>query len=457
MSENPTLPPDFLESLRLQLGETEASQLQEALQHTPSPVSIRFNPYKIHTPPTGTAVPWCRYGYYLPERPSFTLDPLFHGGGYYVQEASSMFLEYLFRQVAEEGATPRRILDLCAAPGGKSTLLATLAGVEGLVVANEVIRSRASILADNALKWGIGNIAVTHNDPAHFAAFEHFFDWVVVDAPCSGEGMFRKDPNARSQWSASNVALCASRQRRILSDIWPTLRPGGYLIYSTCTFNPQENEENIAWIQSQYDCAPVTLTPPPDAWGVVCDRVQEAPVFHFYPHRVEGEGFFTAILRKGEGRLRERTPKPRKTLFQSLSKQETAQAAAWVGQPEYMRFYKINDTVYGYYAAAVAPMRTLAENLTMIHSGVPLGQFFGSKLKPAHALALFHDLRDETPSVSLDQEMALRYLRKQEIEPQRFAEGLNRVCYEGLGIGWIKRIGQRTNNLYPPNLRILTM
>ena len=241
------LPELFRSRTTESLGTSEAERLFAALDNGESPVSIRFNPYKIGSQPEGRQVPWCRYGYYLDERPQFTLDPAFHGGAYYVQEASSMFLEAIFRQIFEPDAAPR-ILDLCAAPGGKTTLLSTLAGAEGLVVANEVIRQRASVLAANAVKWGIGNIVVTNNDPAHFAPFEHYFDLIAVDAPCSGEGMFRKDPAARTEWSEQGVKLCAARQRRILSDIWGSLRPGGILIYSTCTFNAAENEENIAWL-----------------------------------------------------------------------------------------------------------------------------------------------------------------------------------------------------------------
>ncbi len=220
-------PQAFTERLHLTAG-ADTPVLLDALQGTP-PVSVRWNPYKTQSPAQGTPVAWCRYGRYLPLRPSFTTDPLFHAGAYYVQEASSMFVEHLLRSAAEpDGA---RILDLCAAPGGKATLYATLAGGEGIVVANEVIRNRALTLADNIRKWGIGNTVVTNNDPAHFAGLSEWFDIVAVDAPCSGEGMFRKHPEAREEWSEANVQLCAGRQRRILSDAWEALRPGGLLIY----------------------------------------------------------------------------------------------------------------------------------------------------------------------------------------------------------------------------------
>ena len=410
------LPELFRSRTTESLGTSEAERLFAALDNGESPVSIRFNPYKIGSQPEGRQVPWCRYGYYLDERPQFTLDPAFHGGAYYVQEASSMFLEAIFRQIFEPDAAPR-ILDLCAAPGGKTTLLSTLAGAEGLVVANEVIRQRASVLAANAVKWGIGNIVVTNNDPAHFAPFEHYFDLIAVDAPCSGEGMFRKDPAARTEWSEQGVKLCAARQRRILSDIWGSLRPGGILIYSTCTFNAAENEENIAWLCGEYDCEPVEIAVDP-SWGVVKGEMDGINTFRFYPH----------IL------------------------------SQWVAQPEYMRFAKVNGTAYAYYREAFGAVRQISESLTVIHSGIPAGQLFGAKFKPEHALALFHDVSRETvPQAEFDLPQTLDYLRKNEIDPSLLQEGINMVCYNGLPLGWIKRIGGRCNNLYPKESRIAAL
>ncbi len=218
-------------------------ELAAALDGTP-PVSVRFNPFKVSDRPEGLRqVPWCRYGYYLDERPQFSLDPAWHAGAYYVQEASSMFVGELAGDIGG-----LRVLDLCAAPGGKTTLLSTLTGLDGLVVANEPIRARAQVLADNVARWGLGNVVVTNNDPSHFAGFRDWFDVVLVDAPCSGEGMFRRNPESRGEWSEANVVLCARRQRRILGDILAVLKPGGRLIYSTCTFNRAENEENVEWL-----------------------------------------------------------------------------------------------------------------------------------------------------------------------------------------------------------------
>ena len=295
MSHSVSLPDPFCRMIESQLGLEAAAALFESLQSEP-PVSVRYNPYKLREGAErwGTeqeVVPWCRYGRYLASRPQFTLDPLFHAGAYYVQEAASMFLEQIFRSVFDGQREALRVLDLCAAPGGKTTLLSTLVGTKGVVVANEVIRSRATILADNVRRWGIGNTVVTSNDPAHFSAFHHVFDAVVVDAPCSGEGMFRKDPASRSEWSEQNVKLCAARQRRILEDVWDALRPEGILVYSTCTFNRLEDEENVAWLCERYDCTPVEIAVDPQ-WGIVCGEVQGIPTFRFFPGRTKSEGFF---------------------------------------------------------------------------------------------------------------------------------------------------------------------
>lgn len=445
-------PQAFTERLHLTAG-ADTPVLLDALQGTP-PVSVRWNPYKTQSPAQGTPVAWCRYGRYLPLRPSFTTDPLFHAGAYYVQEASSMFVEHLLRSAAEpDGA---RILDLCAAPGGKATLYATLAGGEGIVVANEVIRNRALTLADNIRKWGIGNTVVTNNDPAHFAGLSEWFDIVAVDAPCSGEGMFRKHPEAREEWSETNVQLCAGRQRRILSDAWEALRPGGLLIYSTCTFNREENEENVRWIAGELGGEDAGVAVPAE-WGIQESEADGIRCFRFWPHRITGEGFFAAAIRKGGQRGRPVRPKPRKTLFADASRSETAELSRWVGQPGLMRFARIGDNLYGYYAVPFADIRSIGEHLNTLHSGVCMGQLFGGRLKPDHSLAMFHDLaRSAAAETPLSYDDALHYLRREEFSPQTAPdEGMNLMTFEGYALGWAKRIGNRINNLYPKSQMIL--
>ncbi len=456
-SADNTFPEAFLQQLARQLDSKEREALLTALNEEP-PVSIRFNPYKMASKPEGHGVPWNRYGFYLSERPLFTLDPLLHAGVYYVQEASSMFVEYLYRETIGDRQGVR-LLDLCAAPGGKTTLYSTLAGAEGIVVANEVIRNRATILADNVRRWGIGNVAVTSNDTSRFAALGNLFDVVAVDAPCSGEGMFRKNPTARREWSPENVSLCAARQKRILSDAWEALKPGGILIYSTCTFNRAEDEEQIAWLAANFDCEPADITPPPAEWGIETGETEGIRTFRFWPHRVHGEGFFATAIRKAEGKHRSKLPKTAREPIAELPKNEVRILGRWVGQPDYMHFAGIGDLRYGFYEAGYDFVKTLAGPLNMLYSGVCMGKLFGGTLRPDHALALFHDLsREPVHEAEVTEENALDYLRKQELHDlSPLTEGLNLLSYQGVPLGWAKRIGARINSLLPNGMRIVNV
>ncbi len=490
-------PKDFESSIFSALGETDGKKLLDALDGE-AVTSIRFNPFKLSEKPEGDGVPWNRYGFYLAERPVFTLDPLMHGGAYYVQEASSQFVEHLYRQTMGE-AEGVRLLDLCAAPGGKTTLYSTLTGAGGLVVANEVIKQRASVLADNVRRWGIGNVAVSCNDAANFAAYKHWFDVLAVDAPCSGEGMFRKNKEARTEWSPANVEMCAARQRRILADAWDTLRPGGVLIYSTCTFNTRENEGNVAWLAENYAVEPVEIDVPAE-WGIECGTVdinlsserrsgkacedlkpqhtdeyvrisnhsgneaspslsRQIQTFRFWPHRLRGEGFFAAVMRKADGKIKRETPKSKKQPLIDLNRNENRPLTEWVAQPEFMKFAKAGDNCYAFYRAQYPAVAALAEGLNIIYSGVCMGQLFNAKLRPDHALALFHDLnKDNTTCTELPLNAALDYLRKQEFrDVSALAEGLNLLTFAGLPIGWTKRIGHRTNTMLPNSFRIVNL
>lgn len=449
-------PQEFESSVFEILGEAEGQKLLEALDGE-SVTSIRFNPYKLSEKPEGDAVPWNRYGFYLAERPVFTLDPLMHGGAYYVQEASSQFVEHLYRQTVGD-AEGVRVLDLCAAPGGKTTLYSTLAGASGLVVANEVIKQRASVLADNVRRWGIGNVAVSCNDAANFSAYKHWFDVLAVDAPCSGEGMFRKNKDARTEWSPANVELCAARQRRILADAWDALRPGGVLIYSTCTFNRRENEENVAWLAENYAVEPAGIEAPAE-WGVDRGEVAGIETFRFWPHRLRGEGFFAAVMRKADGKVKREAPKSKKQPISELNRHENRPLTEWVNQPEFMKFGKAGDNCYAWYRAQYPAIATLAEGLNIIYSGVCMGQLFNGKLRPDHALALFNDLNSgKTACTELTPDQSLDYLRKQEFKDVTIlAEGLNLLTFEGLPIGWTKRIGHRTNTMLPNSFRIVNL
>ena len=486
-----TLPEKFAARVLSELGPEEGAALCAALDTEP-PVSVRLNPAKCagaaepgavqdgtgaapggYGSPQGSSgtdvpaplpvlqnadgrVPWCADGYYLAVRPQFTFDSDFHAGAYYVQEASSQFVG---RLMGGEGVAGKRILDLCAAPGGKTTLYASLAGPDGLVVANEIDRRRAQVLADNVRKWGTGNVAVTTCEPRQLGDFEAWFDMVAVDAPCSGEGMFRKDAQARAEWSEGNVKLCAARQDGILREAWRALKPGGRLIYSTCTFNRDEDEGALermaAWAGDEI--AESEETAVEDAWGIVCGRVGAFRTFRFYPHRTCGEGFFAAVARKSfDAGGRARTPKARRTVFAAADRKTSAELARWVREPDRMCFAQVADTFYAWYAAQADAVRALSEALPVICSGVALGQVFKGVLKPDPALAFFDGLnRGALPAAELDDEETLRFLRRQDIAAGGLAEGMNLVCSRGRALGFAKRIGARVNNLYPNSLRII--
>ena len=450
------LPEEFIKTTAEILG-SELPAFTEALQLTP-PVSIRRNTFKNTS--RGTAhdhetVLWNSEGLYLDSRPSFTDDPMFHAGSYYVQEASSMFVGHIAGSLGLPESV--RILDLCAAPGGKATLYSELAGPEGIVVANEVVSSRASVLADNIRKWGIGNTMVTNNDPAHLGNFREWFDIVAVDAPCSGEGMFRKNPEAVTEWSPKNVTMCAARQRRIITDIWDALSPGGVLIYSTCTFNREENEDNVRWISENFDCADAGIAVPPE-WGIAETEAGGIRCFRFWPHRVKGEGFFAAAIRKGGEYGRSgKSPKSRKNIFTKATAKESEELCRWVKEPERFQYMRIGDNYYGYYAGQINEIRSIAENLNTIYSGVCMGQMFGGKLKPDHSLAMYYGLnRAKVHETELTLQESLQYLKRQDISvADRMQEGINLVSYSGETLGWAKRIGNRINNLYPKSQMIL--
>ena len=449
-----SLPEKFVERVYRDLGPTEGEALCRALDGD-TPTSIRLNPRKPFAQPEGRSVPWNALGRYLDVRPSFTLDCGFNAGTYYVQEAGSQFVGHILDGVDLEGA---RVLDMCAAPGGKTTLYSTLVGERGLVVANEIVRNRAAVLADNVRKWGVGNVVVTNNEPRHIAAFEEWFDVVAVDAPCSGEGMFRKDEQARSEWSEGNVRMCAARQAEILDEAWRSLAGGGLLIYSTCTFNLDENEGTLRAFSERVgdEIEASEAIECPEQWGVVCGREGVWQTFHFYPHRTQSEGFFAAVARKAPNGARRVTPKPRRKIMNDLGGKSRDELSRWVENPKAMRFAEVAETCYGYYAEVYDDVKHLAESLSVIYSGVAMGRIFGSTLKPDAALAFFAGLRrDVVARATLEKGEALQYLRKQEVPADRFKEGMNLVECEGCALGFVKRIGNRCNNLFPNSLRIL--
>lgn len=427
-------PDRFIDMLQDSLGPQRARCVLEHLDDEPS-VSVRLNPAKCDMATlrmhfgecADIPVPWSPDGLYLKSRPSFTFDPSFHAGAYYVQEASSMWVGHLVGEmVAQCGGSPLRALDLCAAPGGKTTDILSRLPEGSLLVANEVIRQRASVLAENAAKWGHAETVVTNDDPADFGRLTGTFDLVVVDAPCSGEGMFRKDQQAVSEWSEDNVKLCAARQRRIVSDIWGSLRHGGWMIYSTCTFNRFEDELNARWI-----C---------DELGA--ELIEER---HFLPGMDRGEGFYAALLRKDgdeAATVRRMRVKPVKSPASALVRE------GFILQQK-------GDMIKAYPAELAEEMLFIESSLRPIHSGVAVATVKGRDIVPEADLALSLIIAEDAfPKVALSREDAIKFLAKEPLAFSNAPKGHLAVTFDGLNLGFVKNLGNRANNLHPAARRI---
>ncbi|MEK6780319.1 MAG: rRNA methyltransferase [Bacteroidota bacterium] len=443
------LPIEFEQRMRKQLAGSFPAFAQK-LTEAPS-ISIRYNPKKHHHPENLEKIPWSQYGRYRAERPIFTLDPLLHAGVYYVQEASSMFLEQAFLQTVDQN-NPINVLDLCGAPGGKSTHLLSLMNTQSLLVSNEVIRSRAFILSENIQKWGYHNAVVTHNDPEDFQKLPGFFDLIIVDAPCSGEGLFRKDPDAMKEWSTENVELCSKRQRRILNDVWPALKQNGILIYSTCTYNERENEENLAWLKKELEVEFLKLNLKPE-WGIDAIHSNGVEGYRFYPHQAKGEGFFLSVLRKTrkeeESRMRGRG------VFVSPSDKILGQLQNWIIQPEEKIIINRNDQFQFFPKNKTQEIEFLARNLYLLSAGTVMATAKHEKLIPEHALALSVELnRENFNIIELEIADALRYLRKEMLTIHSTKKGFSLMSYQNTPLGWANVLDIRINNLYPSDWRI---
>lgn len=445
------LPPAFRQQMQTQLG-TDYAAFEAALTQ-PTPVSIRVNPRKnAFDTSFMERVPWCAEGFYLPERPSFTLDPMFQAGAYYVQEASSMLLAEVLRQTVNL-ARPLRVLDLCAAPGGKSTLLASALHPDSLLICNEVIRSRVSVLRENIDKWGYPNIVVSNHDPEELGSLAGFFDVVVVDAPCSGEGLFRKDPNAMNEWSADSVQMCSARQKRILSAAAPLLDTGGMLIYSTCTYNDDENGENVRYlIENGFRNYPLALPP---EWNIVTKDIGGAEGYQCYPHQVRGEGFFISVFKKTAFTSTQKADARTFRSIRALRTRETASAAKWLQNPaDFSLWEKPNGAVMALPKALEKQFLGLDVALKNKGFGLEIGQFKGTDFIPSHALALSTAINQSLPAVALSKENALRYFKKENLVLDEPVNGWLLAQYNGLNIGWMKGVGNRVNNYLPKDWRI---
>lgn len=446
------LPQLLIQSLQNAKGFNEESFIAAHAQ--PQPVtSIRYNALKPVQQQNANTQPvaWCKYGVYLPQRPFFTHDPLLHCGAYYVQEASSMFLWQILEQHIGSN-TQKTVLDLCAAPGGKSTLLANYF-TNGLVVANETIQQRSHILVENITKWGADNVIVTNNDAQHFKRLSNFFDVIVVDAPCSGSGLFRKDADAINEWSEANVNLCSQRQQRILSDIIHCLKNDGILIYSTCSYSPQENEEIVDWLIENHHLTSLPIQLKND-WGVVETQstINKGFGYRFYPYNVKGEGFFIAAFKNetnekvNEKRKENILPKP--------SKQEIETVTKLIDKTENCFLFKHNNAIKLFNSNWQKQLQVIANELHIKKAGIEAGTLKGKDFVPHHELAMSY-FNCHVEKITINKLQALQYLSKKEVIIHTNFVGLALLQYANFNLGWIKILNNRNNNYYPTEWRIL--
>lgn len=435
-------------SIRLNPGKLPIGNRQSAIGNDVPPLW-----HQLFQSPA-SKIPWSSYGYYLPERPAFIFDPLIHAGAYYVQEASSMFLEQALTQTTDT-SQPLRVLDLCAAPGGKSTLLQSLIGPNSLLVSNEVIKSRAAILEENCIKWGGANVIVTNADPAAFAKLENFFDVIVIDAPCSGSGLFRREPEAIGEWSEHNVQLCYQRQQRILADVFPALKEGGVLIYSTCSYSKDEDENIGDWLMDTFTVNSLPLTIDA-AWGIVETQSDKHKTYgyRFFPNKVKGEGFFISCFRKAEGEGYEVRP-PKRSILQKASKNEHAIIQPWLQQGNTMQLWKQKEDLFAFPQQLEKELLTVVDNVYVRRAGTAVGKIAGNDLVPDHSLAVSTLINDSIVAVTLKKEEAIQYLRKDELLVTAAHKGWTLVRFEQYNLGWIKVLPNRINNYYPQGWRIL--
>ncbi|MCM1521640.1 MAG: rRNA cytosine-C5-methyltransferase [Muribaculaceae bacterium] len=445
------LPAGFIEMLEsLGLGD-----LPPVLEGGEPSVSVRLNRVKGEVRFDGAEpVGWCPEGLYLPSRPLFTLDPLLHGGCYYVQEAASMFHNHIARSLLPSVDRPLRVLDACGAPGGKTTAVLSALPKGSVIVANEFVPARAAVLRENLVKWGHPGVIVTRGDTASFRPLGETFDLIVADVPCSGEGMMRKDAQAVAQWSRGLVRECSLLQREIVSNLWPALRPGGWLIYSTCTFNREENEKNVEWIVSELGAESIRIPTDP-SWGITEGIDTTAHCCRFIPGRTRGEGLFVALLRK-PGMLPAVNPAVKERKIKGPKPMAVpSEVKRWIINPEEMAITANADRISAFPAIHTDLLTRVGEHVDVIHEGVPLATVKGCDLIPTHALALSTRLNpDAFPMAELSQDEALDYLRGEAITIPGAPRGYNIVTYKAHPLGFVKNLGNRSNNLYPQPYRI---
>ena len=459
----PAIPKQLIAALN-KLDHFDAQAFQNIHQSGEQVVSVRFNPAKIKTDkemasseipglsfPLADRIPWTSNGYYLSERPSFTLDPFFHAGVYYVQEASGMFLEHALRQTVDL-SKPLKVLDLCAAPGGKSTLIQSMISNNSLLLSNEVIKTRVPVLHQNLSKWGLMNALISNNDPKDFKRIPGFFDVLFIDAPCSGSGLFRKDPQAIGEWSEERVKLCSQRQQRILADAWDCLKENGVLIYTTCSYSPEENEDILDVLLHDYACETICISLEP-SWKIVETRSEKARGYgyRFYPDKLKGEGFFLAAVRKTSGnqgisKSREKRDVPGKKEESALRK---------FIPDQHIQFERINEWFHALPESMLDDFLFLKSHLYLKKAGVMAGRMGPDGWIPDHELALSTALDPGIPALELSLSDALKYLRRDVLTTELPQKGWMPVSFGYQKLGWVKILPNRLNNYFPKAWRIL--
>lgn len=451
------IPAEFEELIRSYNAPVMDGLTDELRSGDPS-VAIRFNRRKSSglQPVSADQVPWCADGFYLDRREAFTFDPAFHQGLYYVQDPSSMIIAEAVRRLTAGTPRPLLYLDACAAPGGKTTAAIDALPQGSMVVANEFVPARAAVLRDNVVKWGYPAAVVTQGDTARFRKLRDMFHIIAADVPCSGEGMMRKDDDAVAQWSPALVERCAALQREIVANLWEALAPGGYLIYSTCTFNRSEDEENLRWMVDELGAEPVDLDLPGE-WMIAGGIDTELPCYRFLPHRLRGEGLFMGVVCKpGEWQ-----PKRAKSDAKASRKDKGLESVEkWLRLDAEVALVAETDRVSALPRRWLPEITTLRKALNVIYCGVEVATVKGRDMIPAHALAMSDLLsNDAFASVEVDYPTAIAYLRREAVAlpaDADVAKGYVLLTFRNRPLGWVKHLGNRSNNLYPAPMRILS-
>lgn len=442
-------PPSFEERIKRQLGD-EYTAFAQVHQKPSSFVSVRVNPCKKQKIEKSDPVLWSENSFYLSQGTEFVTDPFWHSGGYYVQDASSMFVGQAFTQLFKDN-NELNVLDLCAAPGGKSTHLLSLLNKKSLLVANEVVRSRVKVLEENIRKWGRDNVVITSNDPGSFEKIPGFFDLIVVDAPCSGEGLFRKYPLSKQEWSNDSARHCSERQKRILMDVWPALKEGGILLYSTCTYNPEENEDNLKWLAGHADIENVRLDIEP-GWNIRMEDHEGITGYHFYPHLLRGEGFFISCVRKISSSVTKTKFNRKRGVFKVNNDSQALDAVAF---PDEMMFVDDGQKIVAFESSLEEKIVQLKNELNVVSYGIPLFEKKGLSCIPLPELALYTGLNKRNyHNIDLDYTDSLNYLSRKEVKMNVANEGWLLINYDDQPLGWVKKSGHRVNNYFPMEWRI---